>query len=154
MPQNSFRLPSASALDRSQSDPVALVVTLKIAFKWKRDSKLTKDISCYLSGKSTAGRKNKEPDITVAMYKGGKNLTIYQPNMHRVEVEDAKGLEVVFLLSSAVIRDIYFNASREMFNIHPATTTPGRTRRKSNSSLKPLINEPRQRLSQGQFQHS
>ena len=136
MPQNSFRLPSVSTLDRSQSDPAASVVTPKIAFKWKRDSKLTKDISCYLSGKSTDGRKNKEPDITVAMYKGGKNLTIYQPNMHRVEVEDIKGLEVVFLLSSAVIKDIYFNANREMFNIgSPNTATTGRTRRKSSGPL-------------------
>jgi hypothetical protein len=135
MPQNSFRLPSASVLDRSQSDPTVSVATPKIAFKWKRDSKLTKDISCYLAGKSTDGRKNKEPDITIAMYKGGKNLTIYQPNMHRVEVEDAKGLEVVFLLSSAVIKDIFFNANREMFNIHTATTTTGRTTRKSSVPL-------------------
>jgi hypothetical protein len=138
MPQNSFRLPSASALDRSQSDPAVSVVTPKIAFKWKRDSKLTKDISCYLSGKSTEGRKNKEPDITVAMYKGGKNLTIYQPNMHRVEVEDSKGLEEVLLLSSAVIKDIYFNANREMFNIgspNATTTATGRARRKSSGPL-------------------
>src|SRR5271168_4902734 len=77
MPQNTFRVPSVSALDRSQSDPAASDVTPKIAFKWKRDGKLSKDISCFLSGKSTEGRKNKEPDITVAMFKGGKNLTIY-----------------------------------------------------------------------------
>lgn len=135
MPQNSFRLPSASALDRSQDDPAASAVTPKIAFKWKRDSKLTKDISCYLSGKSTDGKKNREPDITVAMYKGGKNLTIYQPNMHRVEVEDTKGLEVVLLLSSAVIKDVFFNANREMFNINSPTATAGRSRRKSSAPM-------------------
>lgn len=124
MPQNTFRMPSASALDRSQSDPAASDTTPKISFKWKRDGKLSKDLSCTLSGKSTEGRKNKEPDITVAMFKGGKNLTLYEPNMHRVDVEDAKGLEVVFLLSAAVIKDIYFNANREMFNISsPHTTT-------------------------------
>ncbi|TVY20952.1 hypothetical protein LARI1_G001405 [Lachnellula arida] len=120
MPQNSFKMPSASALDRSQSDPAALDVTPKVAFKWKKDGKLSRDISCYLSGKTTDGRKSKEPDIPVAMYNSGKeqnNLTIYQPNMHRVDVEDAKGLEVVFLLSAAVIKDIFFNASRELFNI-------------------------------------
>jgi hypothetical protein len=135
MPQTSFRLPSASVLDRSQSDPAASTATRKVAFKWKRDGKLTKDISCYLDGKSTDGRKNKEPDITVAMYKGGKNLTIYQPNMHRVEVEDVKGLEVVFILSSAVIKDIFFNANREMFNIGSPTPTPARTRRKSSGPV-------------------
>jgi len=37
--------------------------------------------------------------------------------MHRVDVEDVKGLEVVFLLGAAVIKDIFFNASRELFNI-------------------------------------
>ena len=131
MPQNTFRMPSASALDRSQSDPSAADTTPKIVFKWKRDGKLSKDISCTLAGKSTEGRKNKEPDITVAMFKGGKNLTLYEPNMQRVDVEDAKGLEVVFILSAAVIKDIYFNANRETFNI---SSPPLATRRRRNSS--------------------
>lgn len=135
MPQNSFRLPSASAIDRSQSDPAASDVTPKIAFKWKRDGKLTKDISCYLSGKSTDGRKNREPDITVAMYKGGKDLTIYEPNMHRVDVEDVKGLEVVFLLSAAVIKDIFFNANREMFNINSPATNGAQSKRKNSGPV-------------------
>lgn len=133
MPQNSFKLPSASALDRSQSDPAALDVTMKVPFKWKRDGKLSKDISCFLNGSRVDGKKSKEPDITVAMFKSGKeqnNLTIYEPNMHRVDVEDVKGLEVVFLLSAAVIKDIYFNASRELFNISEtrprANTNPKR----------------------------
>ncbi|CAG8957199.1 hypothetical protein HYFRA_00009400 [Hymenoscyphus fraxineus] len=120
MPQSSFRLPSASALDRIQDDPAASDITPKVSFKWKKDGKLTRDISCYLSGKTTDGKKSKEPDIIVAMYKAGKDqnsLTLYQPNMYRVDVEDVKGLEVVFLLGAAVIKDIFFNASREMFNI-------------------------------------
>lgn len=135
MPQNSFRQPSVSALDRSQSDPAVSDVTPKIAFKWKRDGKLSKDISCYLSGKSTDGRKNKEPDITVAMYKAGKDLTIYEPNMHRVDVEDVKGLEVVFLLSAAVIKDIFFNANREMFNINSPNTSNMNPKRKNSGPV-------------------
>jgi hypothetical protein len=146
MPQNSFRLPSASALDRSQSDPTIAATTPKVAFKWKRDGKLTKDISCYLVGKPTIeGRKNKEPDIPVAMYKGDKNLTIYQPNIHRVEVEDTKGLEVVFILGSVVIKDIFFNADRETFNISSSTPPAARIRRKSSgplTSTKPKIVSP------------
>jgi hypothetical protein len=140
MPQNSFRVPSASALDRSQDDPAASDITPKIAFKWKRDGKLSKDISCYLSGRTTDTKKNKEPDIPVAMFKGGKNLTMYAPNMHRVEVEDVKGLEVVLLLSATVTKDIFFNANREMFNIgNPTiTTTPGMTTKRKNSG--PVIN--------------
>ncbi|KAK0113212.1 hypothetical protein ONS95_014907 [Cadophora gregata] len=136
MPQNSFRLPSASSLDRSQSDPAVSDITPKIAFKWKRDGKLSKDISCFLAGKSTDGRKNKEPDITVAMFKG-VNLTIYQPNMHRVDVEDVKGLEVVLLLGAAVIKDIFFNANREMFNISSPTigSPPPNTRRKNSGPV-------------------
>lgn len=136
MPQNSFRLPSASSLDRSQSDPAVSDITPKIAFKWKRDGKLSKDISCFLAGKSTDGRKNKEPDITVAMFKSG-NLTIYQPNMHRVDVEDIKGLEVVLLLGATVIKDIFFNANREMFNISSPTVgpPPANTRRKNSGPV-------------------
>lgn len=117
MPINTFRLPSDSALDRSQSDPSASDVTPKVAFKWKRDGKLSKDIACYLSGRSTNGKKSKEPDILLAMFKHGKEMTIYQPNMNRVEVEDIKGLEVVFLLGATAIKDVFFNPSRELFNI-------------------------------------
>ena len=138
MPQNSFRQPSVSALDRSQNDPAASDVTPKIAFKWKRDGKLSKDISCYLAGKSTDGRKNKEPDIAVAMFKSGKDLTIYEPNMHRVDVEDAKGLEVVFLLSAAVIKDIFFNANRDMFNISSPNTASTNTKRKNSGPVIPI----------------
>ncbi|PBP27906.1 hypothetical protein BUE80_DR001109 [Diplocarpon rosae] len=137
MPQSTFRLPSASSLDRSQSDPAASDITPKIGFKWKRDGKLSKDISCFLVGKSTDGRKNKEADITVAMYKKGKELTIYQPNMHRVDVEDVKGLEVVLLLGAAVIKDIFFNANREMFNISSPTVgaNPPNPRRKNSGPV-------------------
>jgi len=131
LPQNSFRVPSVSALDRSQSDPAISDVTPKISFKWKRDGKLSKDITCVLVGKSTDGRKNKEPDIPVAMFKGGKNLTIYEPNLHRVDVEDVKGLEVVLLLGPTVIKDIYFNPSKEMFNISNPTMTANPRRKNS-----------------------
>jgi hypothetical protein len=121
MPQNTFRRPSGSTLDRTQDDPAVSEVTPKIGFKWKRDGKLSKDISCYLSGKPMPeGKKSKEPDIIIAMYKTGKDqnsLTLYEPNMQRIEVEDFKGLEVVLMLSSAVIKDVFFNPSREMFNI-------------------------------------
>ena len=134
MPQNSFRLPSASELDRHQSNPAASNITPKVAFKWKKDGKLSKDISCYLSGETVPGKKSKEPDIPVAMYKDGKMLTIYQPNMGRVDVEDTKGLEVVFLLSAAVIKDIFFNPNREMFNIN-APNTAGPPRRKNSGPV-------------------
>ena len=121
-PQQTFRRPSASTLDREQNDPAASVLTPKVTFKWKKDGKLTKDITCYLAGKSTDGKKSKEPDITIAMFRKGKELTLYEPNMHRVEVEDTKGLEVVILLGACVIRDIFFEASREMFNIDAKPT--------------------------------
>ncbi|KAG9233780.1 hypothetical protein BJ875DRAFT_425282 [Amylocarpus encephaloides] len=128
MPQSTFRRPSGSSLDRTQDDPAVSDVTPKIGFKWKKDGKLSKDISCYLSGKAMAdGKKNKEPDIIVAMYKPGKDqnsLTLYEPNMNRVDVEDFKGLEVVLMLGSAVIKDIFFNPSREMFNIASPITNP------------------------------
>lgn len=137
MPQNTFRIPSASSLDRSQDGPAIADITPKIGFKWKRDGKLSRDISCYLSGQSTVGKKSREPDIPVAMFKNGKNLTMYEPNMHRVEVEDVKGLEVVLLLSAQVTKDIFFNASREMFNIAPvATAAPtGVHPRRKNSKI-------------------
>ncbi|OBT90658.1 hypothetical protein VE02_00530 [Pseudogymnoascus sp. 03VT05] len=117
MPQQTFRLPSASSLDREQDDPAASIATPKVTFKWKKDGKLSRDITCFMAGKSTNGKKSKEPDITIAMFRKGKEMTMYEPNMHRVDVEDTKGLEVVILLGATVIKDIFFEASKEMFNI-------------------------------------
>ena len=128
MPQQTFRQPSASALDRSQHDPAGSDITPKIAFKWRKDSKLSKDLACFLSGKSTnpdgSKKKNKEPDITVAIFKGLKEVTLYEPNLQRVEIEDMKGLEVALLLGAAVIRDVYFGNMKETFNIAGAATSP------------------------------
>ncbi|KAI6091923.1 hypothetical protein F4821DRAFT_174498 [Hypoxylon rubiginosum] len=119
MPQQSFRIPSASKLDRQMSDPGVNSLTPKITFKWKRDSKFSKDMTCYMTGTSVDGRKNKDPDITIAMYKHAKepSLTMYEPNLKRVEIEDRKGLEVVLLLGAEVIREIYLSVSRDSFNI-------------------------------------
>jgi DNA polymerase III gamma/tau subunit len=44
-----------------------------------------------------------------------------------------KGLEVVFILSAAVIKDIYFNANREMFNIGTPNITT--TKRKNSGPV-------------------
>ena len=121
MPQQSFRQPSASTLDRVQSDPTASENTPKLAFKWKKDGKLSKDYVSTLSGKSTnpdgSKKKHKEPDITIALFRHFKELTIYEPNLSRVEVEDAKGLEVVLLLGAIVIREVYNTNMAEAFNI-------------------------------------
>lgn len=145
MPQTSFRQPSASMLDRSQDDPPASDVTPKVAFRWKRDGKLSKDITCFLAGKSSDSRKHKEPDIPIAMFKSGKNLTLYQPNMHRVDVEDFKGLEVVIILGASVIRDIFFNPNREMFNIDQPKTT----RKNSGTIIPPKSTSPIATMSGG-----
>ena len=123
LPQHTFRQPSASDLDRSRSDPTTTETTPKINFRWKRDGKLSRDLICLLSGKSTdpTGIKkksgSKEPDIAIALFKHFREITIYEPNLSRVEMEDLKGLEVVLLLSAAVIKDVFFGNPREIFNL-------------------------------------
>ena len=120
MPQQTFREPSLSTLDRTQHDPAAMDYTPKIGFKWKKDSKLSKDLVCFLSGKGAnpdGKKKQKEPDITVAIFKALKEITMYEPNLQRVELEDMKGFEVVLLLGAVVIRDVYFANMKETFNI-------------------------------------
>lgn len=121
LPQQTFRAPSASALDRAQHDPTASDITPKVVFKWKKDSKFSKDLACFLAGKSTnlegIKPKHKEPDITVSIFKGLKELTLYEPNLHRMDIEDLKGFEVVLLLGAVVIRDVYFGSLKETFNI-------------------------------------
>ncbi|KGO74755.1 hypothetical protein PITC_083640 [Penicillium italicum] len=123
MPQNTFRVPSASALDQTQIDPSIADVTPKLRFSWRKDGKLSKDLTCLLHGKtstiSDTRTKSREPDITVALFQGLKELTLYEPNLHRVEMEDSKGLEVVLLLAAVAIRDIFFGPAKEAFHVTP-----------------------------------
>jgi hypothetical protein len=152
IPQQTFRAPSASALDRGQHDPAASEVTPKIAFKWKKDGKFSKDLACFLSGKSTdidGKAKHKEPDITVSILKGLKELTLYEPNLQRVDIEDLKGFEVVLLLGAMVIRDVYFGSLKDTFNItttgrksNPASPTSGPAT--LDQSLRPQVGSPPQ----------
>ncbi|KAJ5467421.1 hypothetical protein N7475_005173 [Penicillium sp. IBT 31633x] len=123
MPQTSFRVPSGSALDQTQIDPSIADITPKLRFSWRKDGKLSKDLTCLLHGKTSVipdtRTKSREPDITVALFQGLKELTLYEPNLYRVEMEDFKGLEVVLLLAAVAIRDIFFGPAKEAFHITP-----------------------------------
>ncbi|KAJ6073101.1 hypothetical protein N7467_011186 [Penicillium canescens] len=123
MPQNTFRVPSGSSLDQMQSDPATADVTEKLRFSWRKDGKLSKDLTCLLHGKTSTipdtRTKSREPDITVALFQGLKELTLYEPNLYRVEMEDFKGLEVVLLLATVAIKDIFFGPAKEAFHITP-----------------------------------
>ncbi|KAL3491933.1 hypothetical protein BJX62DRAFT_204083 [Aspergillus germanicus] len=139
MPQHTFREPTGSSLDRVQLDPAVAGTTPKLRFTWKRDSKLSKDLTCLLRGKTSAipenKTKSKEPDITVSMLKALRELTLYEPNLYRVEMEDFKGLELVLLLGAITIRDVYFAPPKEAFRIsrqNSATASPT-----SNSPIAP-----------------
>ncbi|KAJ9165537.1 Protein transport protein SEC31 [Coniochaeta hoffmannii] len=151
MPTQSFRMPSSSALDREREDArqspdgtaVGAGLTVpRIVFRWKRDGRLSKDMTCYLVGKNLGGgKKSKEPDITVALFKAGKEsaVTIYEPNLQRVEVEDRKGLEVVLLLGAEVIRDLYLVPRQDVFNVSggPGAALNGGRRKNSRPSPTP-----------------
>lgn len=121
MPQHTFRQPSVSTLDRTQSDPAVADTTPKLRFSWRKDSKLSKDLTCLLSGKTSTlpeGRaKSKEPDITLSIFKALRELTLYEPNLYRVEMEDFKGLEIVLLLGAVTIRDVYFTPMKDSFRL-------------------------------------
>ncbi|KAI1433940.1 hypothetical protein GGR50DRAFT_451489 [Xylaria sp. CBS 124048] len=140
IPQQTFRLPSASQIDRQRSDPATNSLAPRIMFKWKRESKFSKDMACYMTGLAAGGKKSKEPDVTVALYKHGREraVTIYEPNLHRVELEDRKGLEIVILLSAEVIREIYLMPSRDVFNISGAPPS----KRKNSAPLCPSPGSP------------
>lgn len=129
LPSQTFRTPSGSALDRSQNDPSVSENTPRVGLRWKRDSKLNKDLVCYQSGKALnpdgTKSKYKEPDITIAIFRDQKEVTLYEPNLTRVDIEDVKGLEVVLLLGAAVIRDVYFGEMKEVFNLTTGRQTSG-----------------------------
>ncbi|KAL3476941.1 hypothetical protein BJX99DRAFT_132649 [Aspergillus californicus] len=136
MPQHSFREPTNSTLDRVQVGPATADTTPKLCFSWRKDGKLTKDLTCFLRGKTSAipetKTKSKEPDITVSIFKALRELTLYEPNLYRVEMEDFKGLEVVLLLGATTIRDVYFSTPKDAFRIS----------RKKSTSTSPTSNSP------------
>ncbi|KAF2452839.1 hypothetical protein BDY21DRAFT_382470 [Lineolata rhizophorae] len=129
LPVTTFRTPSASLLDRAGSDPAADAATPTVRFAWRKDGR--RDWACVMTGKSTdhlsaaEKRKNKknvakEPDIAVALFAGLKEVSVYEPNLYRVDIEDPKGLEVVLLLSAVVLRDVYLGGSKDPFNVGDA----------------------------------
>jgi hypothetical protein len=152
MPTQSFRMPTSSALDREREGETrggaspdgtvagAALAVPRIVFRWKRDGRLSKDMTCYLVGRNLGGgKKSKEPDITVALFKAGKesSITIYEPNLQRVEVEDRKGLEVVLLLGAEVIRDLYLVPRQDIFNTSGGSGTAVNGDRRKNSRPSP-----------------
>lgn len=128
LPEKSFKLPTASEVDRQTDGPAISELVNKVVFRWKRDGRLSKDMTCYMTGKSVEGKKSKEPDITVAFFraKNDSTMTIYEPNMARVDVEDRRGLEIALLLSAEVIRDLYLNPRHDPFNLNGAPAPSGR----------------------------
>ncbi|USP79638.1 hypothetical protein yc1106_06912 [Curvularia clavata] len=151
LPQVAFRTPSNSDLDRTLTDPGADINTPRINFAWRKEGRLGKDMTCYMVGKSTdptgkKAKKSKEGDIAVAMFSGLKELTIMEPNLYRVELEDYKGLEVTLLLGAAVIRDLFFSDLNEQFHISSAgarKNSGGLRARKGSSPLEaPNVTKP------------
>ncbi|KAG5999644.1 hypothetical protein E4U43_001942 [Claviceps pusilla] len=143
VPERSFRIPSASEMDR---DSTLLVSDLapRVVFRWKRDGRLSRDMSCYMCGWSMDGKKSKEPDITVAMFRAAKNgsiVTVYEPNMARVPVEDRKGLEVALILGAEVVRDLYLVPKHDPFNTGGAggSKLPGRISPPSSSQQQSVL---------------
>ncbi|PKY03328.1 hypothetical protein P168DRAFT_238878 [Aspergillus campestris IBT 28561] len=138
MPQQTFRQPSSSTLDQSRIDPATADTTPKLRFSWRRDSKLSKDLTCLLSGKTATipetKTKSKEPDITVSIFRSLRELTLYEPNLYRVEMEDFKGLEVVLLLGAVTIRDVFFETMKDAFHLSSPKPT------NAASANKPLPN--------------
>lgn len=151
IPQITFRMPSVSDLDRTQIAPGADVNTPRVNFAWRKEGRLGKDMTCYMTGKSTdltgkKAKKSKEPDIAVALFSGLKEMSIMEPNLYRVEIEDYKGLEVALLLSAAVIRDMFFGDPREQYHINDAMArknSAGLRARKGSSPMEgPHITPP------------
>lgn len=155
MPETSFRTPSASNLDKGQDDPSSLAVTPKINFVWRKESRLSKDFTCYMTGKSTDTEKKKskkDPDIAIALWRSLREMTIYESNLGRVDIEDPKGLEVVLLLSAVVVKDLYFSSKDrmgEVFNITdtgPHKLIPGGRKLSNPPATHPSIAPPRTTL--------
>ncbi|KKY38655.1 hypothetical protein UCDDA912_g01348 [Diaporthe ampelina] len=134
----SFKMPSNSQLDRQtqNGEPVA-DFRPRVMFRWKKDGRLSKDMTCFNVGKSVGKHKSKEPDITVALFKQGRAtaVTVYEPNLQRIDMEDRKGLDIVLVIGAEVIRDLYLAPDKrpDLFNVGAAGPLPILTGRRKNS---------------------
>ncbi|KAF3905241.1 hypothetical protein ABW21_db0203705 [Orbilia brochopaga] len=134
LPRHSFRQPTGSRLDAQVAKNSALPPSDVSTFRWRKDGGVVSKTSLRCTMLSTAStstdkharrKGGAEPDIVVAIMDKLKDVTIYEPNLHRVDVEDKKGLEVVLLLTATVIADIYFMPPATSFNVGPqAAVTP------------------------------
>ncbi|KAK3295737.1 uncharacterized protein B0H64DRAFT_153077 [Chaetomium fimeti] len=142
LPVQTFRKPTISALDREQQDSSTAAADLipRVMFRWKKDGLLSKDMTCYMTGQRLGARKNKEPDITIGLFKAAREsiLTVYQPNLHRVEIEDRKGLELVLLLASEVIKDLWLIPKPDTFNVQGGGGPALNVAKRKNS--RPVVN--------------
>ncbi|KHO01193.1 uncharacterized protein MAM_00194 [Metarhizium album ARSEF 1941] len=148
VPERSFRVPSSSRIDR-ETAPAVPELEPKLVFRWRRDGRLSKDMTCYMSGRSVGGKKSKEPDITVAMFHAGRTaaaVTIYEPNLARVDIEDRKGLEVVLILSAEVIRDLYLVPRQDPFNTAVAPAPAPSPSPSASRPSGPPASPPRQQI--------
>ncbi|KAF3484352.1 uncharacterized protein GIQ15_03676 [Arthroderma uncinatum] len=130
MPQKTFREPSKSQLDKTLTTPATSDATSRLRFNWRKDGRMgSKELGCYLSGKVVSpngnSKKSREPDITIAIFGALREITLYEPNLYRVEMEDYKGLEIVLMLGAMVIRDVYSGPMKEAFNIVNPPSNPG-----------------------------
>lgn len=125
MLSQSFKMPTPSQLDRQNGQPQSDFRPRNM-FKWKRDSKLSKNMTCYNVGKSLGKHKSKDPDITVALFQMGRDsaVTVYEPNLQRVDMEDRKGLDIVLVIGAAVIRDLYLAPEKKSDLFNTGTGVP------------------------------
>lgn len=145
MLSQSFKMPTPSQLDRQNTGTPA-DFRPRIMFKWKRDSRLSKDMTCYNVGKSLGKHKSKEPDITVALFKMSREttITVYEPNLQRVEMEDRKGLDIVLVIGAEVIRDMYLAPEKrpDLFNLGAGAPGPSLNGKRKNSRGSPPLTAP------------
>ncbi|KAK3904237.1 hypothetical protein C8A05DRAFT_31967 [Staphylotrichum tortipilum] len=137
LPVQTFRAPTTSEIDKEQQStgPAAADLIPRVMFRWKRDGLLSKDMTCYMTGTRLGSRKNKEPDITIGLFKASREsiLTVYQPNLHRVEVEDRKGLELVLLLGAEAIKDLWLVPRSDLFNLQGSSGPIANGNKRKNS---------------------
>ncbi|KAK6346524.1 hypothetical protein TWF696_006649 [Orbilia brochopaga] len=136
LPRHSFRQPTNSRLDAQVARHNALPPSDVSTFRWRKDGGVVTKTSLRCTMLSTASsstdkharrKGGAEPDIVVAIMDKLRDVTIYEPNLHRVDVEDKKGLEVVLLLTATVIADIYFMPPATSFNVGPQSAVTPKT---------------------------
>lgn len=140
LPKLPFHQPTPSLLDQAHPPTSELAY-----FRWKKEGVLSRStLKCTYHPDKIPGSGKRgvdEPDITIALFanwegsgkdaggpfQGKGELTVFEPNQRRLEIQDWKGLEIALVCTARCLADVWFGKdAKGLFQVGASpVNTPG-----------------------------